>query len=173
MNEQSLAPGDRFIERMGVVAEEEGIPRICGRLLGLMLLEGGPLGFDDVAERLQVSRSSVSTNARLLETRGIIERTGLPGDRHTYYRLAEDPYGQMLATTLRRKRRMTRVVIEALDALPPDDVDARGRLERMRRFHEIVIQNLESVIEEWTADATSAKDREAAPEGGGSGGHDV
>lgn len=152
MNESKLSPGERFIERMGVVAEEEGIPRICGRLLGLMLLDGGPLSFDDIADRLQVSRSSVSTNTRLLETRGIIERTGLPGDRHTYYRLADDPYGQMLATTLRRKRQMTRVVEEALETLPAEEEGARRRLERMHRFHEIVIQNLESVIEAWTAD---------------------
>lgn len=161
MSERQLSPGERFIERMGVVAEEEGIPRICGRLLGLMLLDGGPLGFDDIADRLQVSRSSVSTNTRLLETRGIIERTGLPGDRHTYYRLADDPYGQMLATTVRRKRQMTQVVEEALEALPPEDVGARRRLEMMRRFHAIVIQNLESVIEEWRADPASGGEGEA------------
>lgn len=156
MNEHGLSPGERFIERMGVVAEEEGIPRTCGRLLGLMLLEGGPLGFDEIAERLQVSRSSVSTNTRLLETRGIIERTGIPGDRHTYYRLADDPYGQMLATTLRRKRQMRRVVEEALETLPAEDGEARRRLERMRRFHTLVIQTLESVIEEWSVEAPSA-----------------
>lgn len=159
MNERRLSPGERFIERMGVVAEEEGIPRICGRLLGLMLLEGGPLSFDDIVDRLQVSRSSVSTNARLLEMRGIIERTGLPGDRHTYYRLADDPYGQMLATTLRRKRQMTRVVEEALEELPPEEAGARGRLEMMRRFHEIVIRNLESVIEKWRDDVAAASRR--------------
>lgn len=153
MNENELSPGERFIERMGVVAEEEGIPRTCGRLLGLMLLEGGPLAFDEIAERLQVSRSSVSTNTRLLEARGILERTGVPGDRHTYYRLAEDPYGRMLATTLRRKRQMKRVVEEALETLPEADAEARGRLERMRRFHAVVIHNLETVIEEWEAEA--------------------
>lgn len=165
MSERELSPGDRFIERMGVVAEEEGIPRICGRLLGLMLLEDGPSSFDDLVDRLRVSRSSISTNTRLLETRGILERTGLPGDRHTYYRLAEDPYGQMLSTTLRRKRQMKRVVEEALEELPPEAEGARMRLETMRRFHEIVIHNLESVIEEWRDDvdsSASAERRESA-----------
>lgn len=165
MSKHPLTAGERFIERMGVVAEEEGIPRICGRLLGLMLLEGGPLSFDDIVRRLRVSRSSVSTNTRLLETRGILERTGLPGDRHVYYRLADDPYGQMLSTTLRRKRQMKRVVEEALKELPGEAEGARTRLATMLRFHRIVIHNLESVIEEWRADrgaAEAAERRESA-----------
>jgi DNA-binding transcriptional regulator GbsR (MarR family) len=40
---------------------------------------------DEMAEQLQVSKASVSANARLLETIGMIERVTKPGDRRDYY----------------------------------------------------------------------------------------
>lgn len=150
MEYAELSPDVRFVERMGLVAEEEGLPRIGGRLLGLLLLEGGPFSFDELAERLQVSRGSVSTNTRLLEARGFIERTARPGDRHVYYRLAEDPHTGLIVNVIRRKRRVTRIIRDALAELPEERSEARERLEEVLRFHELVIEKLEAIMEEWT-----------------------
>lgn len=149
METERLNPRDRFIERMGLCAEEEGLPRIGGRLMGLMMLEGGPFSFDELVDRLQVSRGSVSTNTRMLEARGVIERIGRPGERQLYYRVAEDPYHALVTTVLRRKRRMQEFIGEALEALSEEREEERERLGRMQRFHEILIRNLEATIEEW------------------------
>lgn len=169
MELQNLTPGERFIERMGLSVEEEGLPRIAGRLLGLMLLEGGPFSFEELAGRLQVSRGSISTNTRLLEARGLIERTAVPGDRHVYYRLADDPYGGMITTIIRRKRQMNRFTEETLEELPPEARGARERLGAMLRFHRIVIHNLEAIIEEWKADSRAEPERLERRAGGGLG----
>ena len=150
MEIRELDPGDRFIERMGLAVEEEGLPRIAGRLMGLIMLEGGPFSFDELAERLQVSRASVSTNTRLLEARGVIERVSRPGERQLYYRVADDPYLALVNTVLRRKRRMQELIRDALQELPEERKEPRQRLRRLHRFHEIVIRNLENTIEEWT-----------------------
>lgn len=152
MEHQELSPDDRFIERMGLAHAEEGLPRISGRLMGLMLLEGGPLSFDQIAERLQVSRSSVSTNARILEGQGIIERTGIPGDRQVYYRLADDPYFGLLATVLRRKRQVKRIVEETLEELEDPDGERYRRLDAMLRFHELVTTKLEQILDSWQSE---------------------
>ena len=77
-----------FIEMMGVRFQDQNMPRIAGRLFGLILIEPEPLSFAELAERLQVSRGSVSTNARMLVDLGYIERIGKPGDRHDHYQLA-------------------------------------------------------------------------------------
>lgn len=153
MSNDDLTPAERFIERMGIATEEEGLPRISGRLMALMLLEGGPFSFDELADRLQVSRSSVSTNTRILESRGIIERTGLPGDRHTYYRVAADPYGGMISTLLRRKRRVKRIIEQTLGELGGQEEERRERLELLLRFHELVVSTLESMMEDWNREA--------------------
>lgn len=160
MELNDLTPGERFIERMGLAVEEEGLPRIAGRLFGLLLLDAGPYSFEELAERLQVSRGSISTNTRLLEARGLIERTALPGDRHVYYRLADDPYGGLISTIIRRKRRQNRFTEDALAELPESADGARRRLERMLRFHRLVIHNLETIVEEWKAERDAERQEE-------------
>ncbi|MDY8108924.1 MarR family transcriptional regulator [Fulvimarina sp. 2208YS6-2-32] len=85
-----------FIERMGDHMEMEGMPRIAGRLFGLMLVDQGPISFSELAERLNVSRGSISTNARLLESQGLILRVDVAGERQDFFRLADRPFVNML-----------------------------------------------------------------------------
>lgn len=82
----------RFIERSGLIAEREGFPRIAGRIFGLLLLSPTDLSLDEIASRLSVSRASVSTDARRLADKGIIERVGRIGDRKDYYQIAPTHY---------------------------------------------------------------------------------
>ena len=77
-----------FVERAGLLGERDGLPRIAGRILGLLLVSPEPLALDAIAERLEVSKASVSTDARRLEERGLLERVGRPGDRKDYYQIA-------------------------------------------------------------------------------------
>ena len=53
-----------FVERMGLTLEGEGLPRIAGRLFGFLLVHPEAYSLDELAERLQVSKASISTNAR-------------------------------------------------------------------------------------------------------------
>ena len=58
---------EEFVERMAVTLEGHGLPRIAGRLFAFLLVNGEAVSLDELAEELQVSKASVSTNARLLE----------------------------------------------------------------------------------------------------------
>lgn len=40
---------DQFIEQKGMEYQAEGMPRIAGRLIGLMLVEDGPFSFAGLA----------------------------------------------------------------------------------------------------------------------------
>ena len=62
---------------MGVALESDGLPRIAGRIFGLLLVSEDARSLDDLAAELRVSKGSVSTNARLLEQRGLVG-AGLP-----------------------------------------------------------------------------------------------
>ena len=81
----------QFIERVGLYFEQYQLSRIGGRLLGLLLLSDRPLGVEEMATTLGVSRASVSTNIRTSADLGLTERVGLPGDRRDYYRFHEMP----------------------------------------------------------------------------------
>ena len=55
-----------------------------------MLLSRKPLSLDDMAERLEVSKASVSTNIRVLERWKVVRRVFNRGDRKNYYELRGD-----------------------------------------------------------------------------------
>jgi DNA-binding transcriptional regulator GbsR (MarR family) len=140
-----------FVERMGLMIQADGLPRIAGRILGLMIMHGGPFGFAELTERLSVSRASISTNTRLLEDLGVIERTAMPGDRQDYFRLSRQPYARMLRGYVERMRRAREVVAVAQGALPADMDGAQERLAELDAFYEALIDSFVNVIEEWDA----------------------
>jgi DNA-binding transcriptional regulator GbsR (MarR family) len=74
-----------FINRMGQFYEEKGVPPIGGRMLGLGLVMEEPLSQEDIQEILGVSRSSVSTNLRILLVHGMLEVVRPAGERKDHY----------------------------------------------------------------------------------------
>ena len=155
------SPTDRdamtdFIEQMGLMAESDGMARIAGRIIGLLLLSDAPCDLESIAERLQVSHGSVSTNTRMLEQMGIIERLTAPGDRRVRFRIGADPAGQMLQRDLQRQQRMDALVQATLEALPPDAVGRRN-LEGMHVFHTMAIRRSQEMLAEWGAHVRSSR----------------
>lgn len=110
---------ERFIEQMGLICAAESMPRIAGRLFGLFLVEGRALSIHQIADRLVVSRASVSTNARMLEGLGVLERVGVPGDRQDYYVLAHNPYHRLLIGLVARMKRAHDALVEAANGFAP------------------------------------------------------
>lgn len=122
------------IERMGLFFEKDGLPRIAGRVLGYLLLRPEPSSLDELAEALQVSKSSVSTDARMLERMGTVERVTIPGDRRDYYRIAANLPHRM-AAIWRERLTGTRQLLEDALETPAGEVEAvRRRLRRGARL---------------------------------------
>lgn len=154
--QQGMAPAEQFIERLGLLIEADGFPRIAGRILGFMLITSGPCRGADLAAQLQISHGSVSTNTRLLERFGILERVAFPGDRSDYFQLADDPFGKLIDGALERARRMYATVHESRKALADQPPDARRRLIAMERFYKLWITSIEDVKERWATKDSSA-----------------
>jgi DNA-binding transcriptional regulator GbsR (MarR family) len=142
---------EEFIEQMGIYAQADGLSRIAGRMLGFFIMSGGPHSFSEVAEKLQVSRASISTNARILESFGAIERTSRPGDRQDYFRLAADPYARMLEGSMMRIERIERLATKTLGDLPAKERESRTRLSEMLAFYGIARRSTEDVIKTWSS----------------------
>ncbi|HEX2188338.1 MAG TPA: MarR family transcriptional regulator [Longimicrobiaceae bacterium] len=129
-----------FIETMGRHFEEEGIPRIAGRLFGLLMVNEDPCSLDEMADRLQVSKGSISTNSRLLEQWGVIERVNRPGDRRDYYRIAPDMESRMLERQMEHVARLRERLRDGLDSLP---APPEGIAERFRSAIDLQDRTLE------------------------------
>ena len=81
---------NEWIDHIGERAEKFGFSRIAGQLEGLLFLTPGPMSLDEMADRLEVSKASVSTNIRFLERLKIVRKVYHRGERKNYYEIAGD-----------------------------------------------------------------------------------
>ncbi len=139
----------QFVEKMGLICEKEGMARGAGRIFGLLLVGGRAYSLDELAEQLQASKASVSTNARMLEQLGMIERVSSLGDRRDFYRVLHDPWERMLRVAQQRWRDMIAVFSETVAALPPGAEDGRRRIAQAERFHQLLVEETDHAIAVW------------------------
>jgi DNA-binding transcriptional regulator GbsR (MarR family) len=101
---------ERFVEKAGLLWEADGLPRIAGRIFGLMLVSDEALSLDEIADQLGVSKASVSTDTRLLERMGFVERVSKPADRKDYYQHTERSFERLLAERIRRMHELESLI---------------------------------------------------------------
>jgi len=135
----------QFIEEMGLYFESEGSPRIAGRLYAFLLLQEEPRSLDDLTAGLQVSKASVSSNARLLEHHGLVQRVATPGDRRDFYVATPDPT-RSIELRLAGVRRFARLLEEVTPAVPARTSAVRDRLEGMLSVTDEIVRLLSDVL---------------------------
>jgi DNA-binding transcriptional regulator GbsR (MarR family) len=140
------AASQEFIEAMGLVYQGDGLPRIAGRILGFLTIKDEAFSLQELADCLQVSRGSISTNTRLLEQFGMVERLAKPGDRQGFYHLAPSPYSRGLRGAIRRLTKAHRTVRTARAKIPKSAKGAHKNLAEMDRFYDVAINGLEDIL---------------------------
>jgi DNA-binding transcriptional regulator GbsR (MarR family) len=146
---KKLDPGlVRFMESMGMYFESFGIPRIGGRILGLLLIAHEPLSAERIASILKVSRASISTNFRILLTSGLAEKVTFPGDRTTYFVFPESGLEKTLLVEIQGINTLKRLVEQGLNALPTDD-SARDRMQEMVDWTDFLMKLYQNALLEW------------------------
>ena len=81
-----------FVEAFGLHFDAIGLPRIGGRIFGLLIISPRPLLLDEIAGILGISRASVSINTRLFISNGAMEVRAVSGDRRQYYAMKKDVF---------------------------------------------------------------------------------
>jgi DNA-binding transcriptional regulator GbsR (MarR family) len=140
----------RFIESMGMYFESYGIPRIGGRILGLLLVAHEPLSAERISSILTVSRASISTNFRILLTSGLAEKVTRPGDRTTYFVFPETGLEKTLLVEIQGIQALKKLVQQGVNALPPGDA-ARSRMKEMEDWTDFLIKLYQKALVEWQA----------------------
>lgn len=113
MNNEINAEEKQFVEEVGIVSEQTGLPRMAGRILGWLLISEPPhQSTVQLAEALMASKGSISTATRLLIQIGLIERLSLPGVRHDYFRIRSDAWQHMIKRGLEDEIKMFRQLAE-------------------------------------------------------------
>ena len=145
-----LSPGIvRFIERMGLYYEHLGVPRIGGRILGLLMMARRPLTLDDMASLLHVSRASISTNARMNVAVGMVRHVSLPGDRRDYYIFSPNAWEERLAVGKPTSIELRDIITEGLAALSASNDEGRARLSEAIEFCDFLLEETEKMTAHW------------------------
>ncbi|MCB1143660.1 MAG: HTH domain-containing protein [Leptospiraceae bacterium] len=124
----------KFIDKVGVFHETVGLPRIGGRILGLMIIAREPISPDEIASTLKVSRSSVSTNLKGLKLFRLIEEIRIPGNRKEFYQFSEHAFENMIKMRLTTYDPFTEILTEGLATLKKNKLPT-GHIQNLMNYN--------------------------------------
>ena len=142
-----------------MITQQDGGPRIAGRVFGLLVVEGRELNLNQISERLAVSRASVSTNARLLAGRGLLRRRTHAGDRQDYYELSSQTYMHMLQLLAGRMKESAAIVGACAKEIESESEDAARRVGNLSVFYRLSAEFLSNWAAHLHDEQASLQDR--------------
>jgi DNA-binding transcriptional regulator GbsR (MarR family) len=158
--EQQRSRERRFVEEVGLFFEQRGLPRMAGRILGWLLICDPPhQSASELADALLASKGSISSMTRMLIRLGIIERTGLPGQRRDYFLIKPDAWNTVMKESLTRMSEFRSLLEQGLEMLEGMDPQIKQRLEGMRALYMFWEREWLAVLERWEQE----KNREISP----------
>ncbi len=129
-----------------------GVPASVGEIYGLLYLAGRPLPFENIVERLSISKGSASQGLKFLRGLGAVRTVGVEGDRREYYEAEISPT-RLVAGFLKEKvqpklkesdERLARLkkTLQQMEEVDPLLADRVNRLhiwsQRARQFLPVV-----------------------------------
>jgi DNA-binding transcriptional regulator GbsR (MarR family) len=140
-----------FVEEVGIVFEQTGLPRMAGRIFGWLLISDPPYQSSaELAEVLMASKGSISTTTRFLIQLGLIERFVIPGVRHDYFRLQQGALQKTIRHGLEDEIKMFRQLAErGLELMGKESSLRRQWLEEMHDRYVFLEQEFPALMERW------------------------
>lgn len=150
--QQQTRERDIFIEEMAIFMEEVGLPRMAGRVLGLLLICDPPhLSAAEIGSSLEASKGSISTMTRLLTNMGFVERVGVPQRRQSYFRVRPGVWRGMLATHVAKASAARLLAERGLRARNGGADAGDRRLLEMRDLYAFLESELPALLSRWEA----------------------
>ena len=142
---------DRFIEENGLLFEKLGVTRMSGRILGyLMVAEKENVSFNELTEALKASKSSISTNLKMLLQIGFVKPLTIPGERKTYFMLSPDlDWRAYFAQRLEMINIMNNMFKKGLSLRPSKEDNAAKWLREASEFYDFIIEEFPAMLRRW------------------------
>jgi DNA-binding transcriptional regulator GbsR (MarR family) len=140
----------QFIEEVGLYFERVGLTRMAGRIIAwLLLCEPPHQTQQQLVEALGASKSTISTEMRILLTLYFVERVSVPGDRREYYRAARDMWSRSFRARMWQVTELRQLAERGLALLPEDAADQRRHLEFMRDMNAFMEAEFPKLLDRW------------------------
>ena len=145
MANKPSAEQQRFIDDMARLLVPWGVPPTAARLYGYLLLSPEPVSLDRITDDLEISKSSASVAARLLEAYTLARRRSERGSKRALYE-ASDNYEGML-TEQGRLLDAIGALLHGNAAIAPGRASAR--LHEMADFYRVTREAMEAALKQW------------------------
>ena len=123
-----------WVERVSMYLARDGVPPIAGRVLGwLMVCDPPEQSAGQISDAIGASRASLTSNLRLLTTMGFLTARTRPGNRTTYYRMADDAWSIVVR---RQIETMASFLDLSRDGIALAGPDNDGRVRQAHRTFE-------------------------------------
>ena len=139
---------ERFIQGMAELLVPLGVPQTAARLYGYLLLSEPPVSLDRIAADLEISKSTASVAAHLLEMYTLVRRSGQRGTRRVLFEPSED-YSGMINAQKRALEQLAAVLKQG--AQSSSSRKTRERLRTMAEFYLVNRNAMEVAQKEWSA----------------------
>jgi len=137
---------EEVIEALARSADVYGLKRSYGRLYGILFFAEEPMSMDDLVERSEYAKSTVSTAMKTLERYHFVHRRSMPGEGKKAYFEAETDFWHIFQEFLQREATrelqiMTRALDSAAEQLADADSDQAERdLQKIRTLQSVYSQ---------------------------------
>jgi DNA-binding transcriptional regulator GbsR (MarR family) len=136
-----------FIEDISLYFEQMGLPRMAGRVLGVLLVSNPPeQSLNDLCEVLQSSKSSISTTTRLLTEMGLIERVPSSKPREVAFRFKVGGWVVFMRMRLRLMASLHQIAEQGLELLKDEPPALRERLQEAHDMFSQIEQELPALL---------------------------
>jgi DNA-binding transcriptional regulator GbsR (MarR family) len=130
-----------FVGHFGEMGSRWGVNRTVGQIYALLYVSPEPLNAEQIAERLEFSRSNVSMGLKELQSWRLVTLRHLSGDRRDHFETPHDAWQIFQTLAEERRRREIEPTLSALrNALLEAPADAADRFaqERMKDMHDMI-----------------------------------
>jgi DNA-binding transcriptional regulator GbsR (MarR family) len=153
INKALPAAIERFVVHWGEMGEMWGVNRSVAQVHALLFVSDQPMTAEDIAARLGIARSNVSTSLKELTGWTLIRRVQVLGDRRDYFEAEADMFEMVRRIALGRKAREIDPTLAVLRSCVSDataasgvSLSARKRLGEMLQFMETVDKSFDELM---------------------------
>ena len=140
-----------FIQDFGEAYVAFGLPRLMGRIVGLLLYNSTPTSLDDIAAQLEMSKGPVSQIMRRLRDHNLIQRIWVPGDRKDYQAdpaIFSHEFRNQISL-IKGNLKLAEKYCDLIEQTEPENNHFRSRMSEMRDFYSLMIDHYNRFITEW------------------------
>ena len=158
MNNERQAEMKSFVEEVGIAFEQNGLPRMAGRILGWLMISYPPYQTTgEMEEALMASKGSISTMTRLLIRIGLIERLSLLGQRRDYFRIKPGASYQLLKDSLDRATAFRQLIEHGLELIEGKTHFNRQWLEEIYDMYAFFEREFPALLKRWEQERKGGK----------------